>query len=126
MGRPSSQDALKWNNINARSMEKKASFPRCESASKEKHQKVWVSPTIHFLPDGVKLQTGQEALFSRSTIFMRNGQDGEDWERQIRKELGAKGYFGLGQELWEPGLGPRTECKRRHRHAEQVIMPIIV
>ena len=68
-----------------------------------------VSPTIHFLPESVKLQTGQEVLFSRSTIFMRNAQDGEDWEWQIRKELGAKGYLGLGQELWEPGLAPRTE-----------------
>ena len=35
---------------------------------------------------------------------MRNRQDGENWERQIRKELGAKGYLGLSREFWEPGL----------------------
>ena len=53
------------------------------------------SPTIHFFPEKVSLKVRDESVFSRSKTFMQNAQDGKDWNCQIKKELGAKGYLNL-------------------------------
>ena len=65
-------------------------------------------PRFIFLPEKVVLKIGDEVVFSRSNVFMQVAQSGEDWKRQIGKELGAKGYPTPPSESMEPNLSTST------------------